>query len=191
MNDDQLQARLRAADPASGMEPLPEMRRAALLERAALATAAPRRTRLPVVLGGLVAVATVAGAIVLLLPRPDGPTGPAVTLRAAGTDPTVSCAPLADFAVEGLRGSDLALRGRVESVSDGTAEIVPLEVYRGAAVSLVRLRTDAGGGPALDGPVLRDGEQVLIAATDGSVAACGLSGVRSTELQRYYDRAFG
>lgn len=192
MNDDQLQDRLRTADPAAGLDPLPVMRRTALLDRAASGTArAPRRSRLAVALGGLVAAAAVAGVVVLLLPRPDGPTGPVVTLRAAGTDPTSLCAPLADFAVQGLRTSDLALLGRVESVSGETVEIVPLEVYRGAAMRLVRLRADAGGGGALDGPVLHDGQQVLIAATDGSVAACGLSAVQSPELQRYYDRAFG
>ena len=138
-----------------------------------------------------VATAVVVGAALLLIPRgSDAPAGSVVTLQAGGGGASTQCAPLEGFAVEALRQSDLAFSGAVTAVSADSAEIVPDRIYHGAGTTFVRLRTDSAGGPALDGPDLRRGERVLVSASGGEVAGCGLSAADSPELRRYYDAAF-
>ena len=188
MSDDQLQGRLRAADPATGLEPLPEMRRSALLHRAAATPVTPPRRRTSAVVGAVAAVAVAAVAVVLLVPRPPAPV---LALSQTPADLNSICAPLSAFAVTALKGSEVALQGTVTSAEGGVVVIRPERFFLGGPASEVRVRADAGGGAALDGAILRIGQRVLVAATDGQVAPCGLSAAESPELLQYYERAFG
>lgn len=188
MNDDRLRARLRAADPAAGLDPLPGTRCSALLDRTAAVPAAPRLHRRTVLVGALAAAAVAVTAVVLLLPRPPAPV---LALTQPASDLTSICAPLSEFAVTALQGSEVAFQGTVVREEEGVVVVRPERFFRGGPAGEVRVRTDAAGGAALDGAVLRTGQQVLVAASDGQVAPCGLSAAESPELLRYYERAFG
>ncbi|PPF67370.1 hypothetical protein C5E16_09225 [Clavibacter michiganensis] len=194
---------LRAADPAPHLAPLSPGQRAELEEHAMDETTRtparrgapsgggsdrrrPRPTRRPLVLGAvLAAVALVV--VVVVLPRGDG-DGTRLTVDASG-GLADSCAVITP---EGLAAAaTLAFRGTVESVEGGTATIRVERVYAGEPSETVAV---SQGDPddVVDGaaPVFADGATYLVAASDGRVASCGLTGVDGPELSALYDQAF-
>jgi hypothetical protein len=199
--DKELLARLHAADPASSLPPADPARVAQLLEEAMsdTATRAPdsredgTRGRGP--LTWLVAAAAVAvialAAGVGLSQRDHGsaPTArPSVTeLRAART--SASCV-LPNSQV--LRLQSVAFRGRLLSVTDRAATFRAAHWYAGGPTELVTVRLVPGGIPeTLQPSDLAVGRDYLVAAGDGFVRGCGLTGPVTPKLQRLYDSAFG
>jgi hypothetical protein len=190
MNDDELRDRLGRIDPAAGLPPLGAAERTALLDRASAASErTPRRVRpgLRILVGAAIGVAA-AGLFLAVLPRPAIQTneGRLLTLSVPD-DRTAMCMPVADFAAEALAASTIAFSGTVDSVDGDRVTVAVDDQYRGDPVGEAVLDVPA---KVEDPTILPAGARVLIAAQDGVVTGCGLSGEASPELQALYDAAF-
>ena len=206
MNDDDLQALLRGADPATTLPPADRARLTDLVEDAMTTTRptpadeswdAPGRTRAarrrrPWLVGMAVAVGVAAAAVVVtpvVLSLGPGPT--TTELAAEPFDPAMAmCQPVADF----LPALQVAFAGRVTAV-DGERVTLDVErVYRGEPGDLVVVDAplqDDSAVVLVGGFPFEVGGEYLVSARDGVVAACGASGPATPELQAEYDRAFG
>ncbi|WP_375390164.1 hypothetical protein [uncultured Amnibacterium sp.] len=188
-----LQTRLAALDPARDLPPLPEAQRAALLQRAAAGPRrAPRPPRRALWIGVPAGLVAAAAAAFLLSPadvRPTIAVGPSTTriTLTMSSDATAMCMPVADFAAQALAGSTVALSGTVEAVGGDRVAVRVDRQYRGEPVDEVLVDAPA---EVEDPTILPAGAHVLIAAQDGRVLGCGLSGEASPDLQGFYDAAF-
>lgn len=194
VDDEDLQARLRDADPAGALAPADPARVARLVEETVRTeTAGTRRT--PVAwLAAAAAVVVLAGGGIWLARGDDGPAPP------AGAEQTVTTldasAPRAGrcmvLSADLLGAQELALDGTVTEVADQTATLEVTRWYAGGETDLVELAAPAADLTALIGAVqLEVGQRYLVAATDGSVAACGMSAAYTPELAALYAEAFG
>lgn len=205
IESDPLRARLRAADPAATLPADPDTV-ARLVEQTATAPAARRRGPLTWIVAAAAAVVIVAAATTLIAVRggepepaasPQGeqsaePRTPAagVTTLAAG-DPTAAgrCLPPSGQA---LAGQDVAFAGTVEQVADGVVTLRADEVYAGEISDRVEIEAPDASLEMLIGAVgFEVGGRYLVAASEGSISYCGLTGPATPALQRLYDQAFG
>lgn len=207
MNDD-LRARLRAADPARH---LTDPRNLELTEAHMSSTPAPtgpNRTRLALV-AAAAAVLVLAGIGVVAGLADDEPSS---TATGQSPDPTTSASPdpgttatyTLDAAapttgrcmaptVEGARALDVAVEGEVVS---RTGDKIVLEVARtwkspqaSRRVVLDVRRAEGAISEAL--PVdFEVGKRYIIAVKQGTVRLCGWTGETSPYLQQHYDTAF-
>ncbi|TNM69165.1 hypothetical protein FHN55_05130 [Streptomyces sp. NP160] len=206
MNDDELRAALRGADPATSLPPADRAWVTDHLEDAVTSTRptpaaqawdadgrrrAARRRR-PWLVGMAVAVGVAAAAVVavpVVLSRAPGLETTALT--AEPFDPaTASCLPVPDL----LPGVDTAFAGRVTSV-DGDRVVLEVErAYRGEPGDRVVVdapQQDGTSAALVGGFPFEVGGDYLVAATAGRVAVCGASGPADSALQSEYDRTFG
>lgn len=210
MNDDELLARLRAADPArTAADPRPELDR--LLE-AAMRTepdtrsptdrTAPVRRRpwilaaaavaLVAALGGGWVVTRGGGDPPLAGPSPsvtDGGTGDDVLALSAPDAPAGRCIP---FSSEALQPMQSAFEGTVTSVSGDEVTLGVTRWYRGGDADVVELTNPSRLAIVLDGVItFEEGERYLLTATDGTLNVCGFSAPWSAEREREFLTAFG
>lgn len=196
--DAELLARLKEADPASFLPPLDPVRVAALLDHATqggatvvhLDAGRERRPLTWLVAAAAVVVLLGVGALVLTDRGDDTPeiAAPAPE-RTELTLPTAAgkCLPAT---AEAIATKDLVFAGTVTAVSDGTATLVPTDVYVGAPADTVSV-IQPPSSPTLDGGfTFGVGEEFLIAATGGQVVGCGLSGPATSGLKALYAEAF-
>ena len=200
-DDDDLLARLRAADPAASLPPADPEQVADLLE----ATMSDTRTdesrdtgthdRSP--LTWLVAAAAVllivATSAFALAHRDHGTTAaatPTVTSLQATPSDTLCLQPN----VRVLRLQTVAFRGRLTSTdpSDGTATFDVTEWFRGGPTDLVRVTTPDAGleGQMFLGGLVR-GRTYLVAAHAGLVTGCGFTGPDTPARAALFEQAFG
>jgi hypothetical protein len=201
--DQELLARLRAADPASSLPPAEPGRVTELLEaamsdtetavrpHASRATGTHDRSPLTWLVAAAAVVLIAAGGIFAVVQhaRQDPASASRATLtRLSVTAGAGRClAPSADR----LRQQQLAVLGTLVSVADGTATFTVDRWYAGPATDRVAVATSRSGPATLtEGVRLQVGDDYFIAASDG-VVACGLSGADSRELQTIYGSAFG
>lgn len=182
---------MRAADPAGKLVPLAPWQVAQLTQRAITraerpTVANPHRARRFVIPGvaSFGAAAIVGGISLLSL------GGTAVTTLSAppGAGLASDCAPVT---ADSLSSSELAFRGTVEKTEGSTVTLRVDSVYAGDPenqIEILQGNVDA----ALDGalPEFNNGQTYLVAAHDGVVSSCGLTGVDSPELAALYDAAF-
>ena len=199
MTDD-LEQRLRAADPAPPtvpVDPAHSMRAQTLLEHIVtdeMITLDPRpsvsqRRRLLAVAAA--AVVLVGGGIaVWSVGDGDDPAAEPLALSVAADDPTQSCVQITGESVRSV--AEVAFAGTVTGV-DGEAVTLRIDRwFTGAEVSEVVLAAPAAADTALLGGVeLEAGGEYLISASDGAVVTCGVSGASSPELEAIYEDAFG
>lgn len=205
--DDELRARLHAADPASSLPPADPPRVARLLEDTMSSSndgdlmTRSRETgthgRNP--LTWLVAAAAVlliagAGAFVLVN-RDSGTPGPGSTT--AGSTVTELSAPVAGSAkcmvptARVLGAQPLAFEGTVQEVTDGQVVLDPTNFYAGEVTDLVTVSASTADLQALVGAVdFQVGRTYLVSASDGQVSVCGLSGPYTADLAALYQEAF-
>jgi hypothetical protein len=199
VNDD-LERRLRAADPAPPTVPIDSARsqRARTLREQIMnddqitldpaRSGGPRRRLLAaaaaaaVVVGGGIAVVSSGG--------DDTPADArSLALSVAADDPMQMCLEITPESVRSL--AQIAFAGTVTGVE---GEVVTLRVDRwftGAEVDEVVVTSPVEGESALLGGVeLETGGEYLISAADGAVQTCGVSGTISPELEAIYDEAF-
>jgi hypothetical protein len=92
-----------------------------------------------------------------------------------------------------LAEKPVAFAGTVEGVTEGVVTLRVTRVFAGDVGQEVSVHgavaPDTGGAPEGD-PTFEPGEDYLVAATDGHVVGCGMSGAVTPELQRLYARAF-
>ncbi|ANH36977.1 hypothetical protein I601_0525 [Nocardioides dokdonensis FR1436] len=92
---------------------------------------------------------------------------------------------------EALAEQPLALEGTVVGVEDGVAVLDPEEFFAGRATDRVEVVAPTESDRALLGSVeLEEGSRYLVAAADGRVVGCGLSGPAEPELAELYAEAF-
>ncbi|SFC89200.1 hypothetical protein SAMN04487968_11395 [Nocardioides terrae] len=208
-SDDDLRARLRAADPAAGLSPADPVEVDRLLQRVVDAdlreTGTRRRSPLTWLVAAAAVVVLAAGAALWLTQTGDGDndgglladpaqsSSPAetgtseLTVGAAGAGRCIMPTP------ELLAGQPIAFSGTVEGVTDGVVTIRTKTVFKGEVADEVAVKgavaPDTGGAPEGD-PEFVPGQDYLVAAADGKVLGCGMSGPVSGQLQQLYQQAF-
>lgn len=203
MNDDELRARLQAADPARSDAPadswIDELVEATVTtndEAGPDRTEEPRR-RTRWLVPGLAAAAVAAiavGGYAFMAVDDDGESGGGETrtelvLNVPPADPMAMCI---EFSTEILRPMETAFAG---TVTDVTGEQVTLDVdhwYKGGDADLVQLTSSTDAGVMLEGGIeFTEGQRYLVTATDGTVNGCGFSGAYTDEMAAAFDEAFG
>lgn len=198
---DELEQRLRAADPVPPTVPLDRARspRARTLvehivtDPAALDTEPTHRPpRWPLFAAAAAAVALVGVAVVIVSDDDDAPVAAdALALTLAPEDITQMCIEvtpetLGDPAVE------LAFAGTVTAVDGAQATLAVDTWYRGGDAEVVTVTApDESSTALLGGVTLDEGSSYLISASDGAVRSCGQSGPSSPELEALFAEAFG
>lgn len=206
MNDDDLAARLRAADPAAHLAPAdPDQVHRLLedtmsteshpdLEPETLGTdtgAGPRRRVLPW-LAAVAAAVVVAGVGFALLDTGEDPAPPAASqgtvTRLTMATPQGRC--MAPDATT-LAQAQTAFAGTVTAVSDGMVTLRPSTWYAGDHTDEVTVRQVDTGLKDLVGAVdFQQGKDYLVAANNGAVMVCGFSGEQTSGLTSLYEQAF-
>ena len=207
--DDELLARLRAADPAAPLPPAAPDRVARLLEETMsidLTESRETGTRRRGPLTWLVAAAAVvviAGAGLFLVldgdeapvtaadPEPTAPasTGGTLTeLTAPGATQGRCMMPSA----EALVGNEVAFDGTVESIEGDQVTLVPTEWYAGEPTDRVTVQAPSDAMQTLLVAVeFEEGERYLVTSSDGErLMVCGFSAPYSAGLASMYAEAF-
>jgi hypothetical protein len=218
-DDDELAARLRAADPALSVPPADPERVARLLEDTmnddtgsgpaaddllteSRETGTHNRSPLTWLVAAAAAV-IIAGAGIFAIVNGTGGGDPAPP--AAGPEPSASVTALAapDAAAyearcmvptaEVLSRAEVAFDGTVESISGGLVTLAPTHWYAGGPTDLVTVEAPSEEiGKLLVAVDFEDGGRYLVAASDdGQVMVCGFSAAYSEGLAATYAEAFG
>jgi hypothetical protein len=201
--DTELLARLRAADPASGLPPADPAEVDHVLQRVVdvdlRETGTRKRNRLTWLVAAA-AVVVIAGGLAWWLsddwsqPGVVAGTGAGPTTSAGATRLTAAPAggrcmvPTAAV----LASKPTAFAGTVERIVDGVVTIRTTKVYAGTVQHEVTITAPAAPSGVVEGdPVFEAGQSYLVAASaDGHVLGCGLSGPVAPELSRLYAQAF-
>jgi hypothetical protein len=200
MDDDQLRARLQAADPARSDVPVPswtdDLVEATMQTNETLGDATPTAPRRRAWMAGAAAAAVAAVAVGGYAlansgdgSDPAGTAGETIALTVQADDPMRMCMALSP---ESLAFADLALSGTVDSVDGDTVTIDPDEWFKGGD-GVGTVTVTAGGEEVLleGGITFTEGERYLLTASnDGQVGVCGSSGPWSADLAAMYDAAF-
>jgi hypothetical protein len=210
MHDDELQARLRASDPAASLPPADPTRVARLLEDVMSTELTTRHNS-----GGSRETGThnrgpltwfVAAAAVLIiagvglfgfLSHDDDPAAPP-TAADATTVTELSAPGAAAYQAkcmvpnaEIVSRQTVAFDGTVTTLADGVVTLTPSHWYAGDETDLVRVQAPSDDMQELVSAVkFEDGGRYLVSATDGQVTVCGFSAPYSAELAAVYAEAF-
>ena len=197
MHDDDrlLREHLRGADPARDLAPLPPtwldhrmeqiMTSTTPTPEAATPERSVRRNWMPI--AGVAAALVIGAAIAVPLALGGSPTVEPLALPAGGGLASGSCLPVS---AEGLQGQEQAFAARVIAVEGETVTFEVTERFAGDVADRVtvpqvdEMTSDFSLAP------FATGDAVLVTATDGTVAGCGLSGADTAELRAVYDEAF-
>lgn len=203
MDDDELRARLRRADPArddhpadSWIDDLVEATMETESTDVRTSETNPRqRSRWLAPLAAAAAVAAVAAGGFALVGGDDDSGGKdaedptVVALTMPAVDSMQMCM---QFSVDALRPMDLAFEGTATEVA---GEQVTLDVdkwFKGGDADAVELTSSTDMGILLEGGVeFAEGERYLVTATGGTVNGCGFSGKWSADMAAAYAEAFG
>ena len=211
-HDDELLARLRAADPAAALPPTDPASVDRLLEDTMSndlqheSRESGARDRSPTTwLVAAAAVVIIAGVGFFAAAQlgGDDPTPPSATdgSSAGTTDLTVtelSAPGQAAYAARCmvpdapmLATQTIAFDGVVDDITDGLVTLTPTRFYAGAETEQVQVRAPAAELRALIGAVeFKDGERYLVSARNGRVSVCGFTGPYRPELAALYEEAF-
>ena len=202
--DDDLRARLRAADPASALPPADPTRVARLLEETMsnqtdtpLTESRETGTRRPLTwLVAAAAVVLIAGVGIFGFLDRGGDTGtPSATaeqtvthLAAPAAGGQGRCMPPSTRV---LATQTLAFDGTVQEITDGVVTLAPTHFYAGNATDLVEIEAPSADLQALIGAAsFEAGGRYLVSATDGRVTVCGMTAPYSAGLAALYTQAF-
>lgn len=206
MTDDELLARLRAADPAASLPPADPSRVARLLEDTmtddlpteSRATGTHGRGPLTWLLAAA-AVLIIAGVGVFGVTMFGGDEGgvapravdqPSATeLRApAASAYAARCMPPS---ARTIGNQTVAFEGTVDEVGDGLVLLTPTRWYHGTPTDRVTIEAPAAELADLVGAArFQAGRSYLVSATRGQVTVCGLTAPYSDELAALYAEAF-
>ncbi|MEI4279573.1 hypothetical protein [Klenkia terrae] len=188
MTDDDLDRRLRAADPLPDLPALRPDRLDQLLEDTVTSTAPQthRRPRALLLAGAAAAVVAVGGGALWLTTGDGDPT--VLTAQPVG-GPAASCAAITP---ETLAGSDVAFAARVTGVEGGTVTLETTERFAGDVADTVEV-VQGDAGDVVDGAPLelQPGTTYLLTADGGTIGSCSGSGADSPELRALFEAAFG
>ncbi|HSV41125.1 MAG TPA: hypothetical protein VLI04_20355 [Nocardioidaceae bacterium] len=200
MNDDEhlgeaeqwLRDRLRNADPARRDTPADSWLDDLVEETMSTNPESPGRKRwVPLAAAAAVFAVAAGSAAFALLGGDDEPAPRALTtteLTVAGDDITQMCMAVT---ADSIRAADQALEGTATEVTDGRVVITVDNWFKGGDTDLVALTPADPDLVALVGAIeFVEGEKYLIAAGDGQVSSCGLTGVYEPTLAALYAEAF-
>jgi len=192
MNDDELYDRLHGADPARRDNPADSWLDDLVEETMSTNPESPGRKRWVPLAAAAAVMAVAAGtAAFALLGGDDDPAPRALTtteLSVAGEDSMQMCMPVE---AETLRNADQALEGTATEVTDDRVVITVDKWFKGGDTDLVALTPADPNLVALVGAIeFEEGQKYLIAAGDGQVSSCGLSGPYEPTLAAFYAEAF-
>ena len=205
---DELEQRLRAADPAPptvSVDPARSERARALVAHImADPTSEPTespRARAPWFLAAAAAAVIAVVAVVVVAGGDDDGgdedggdelAGEPVALTAVAEDPlTAICIELTPDTMRDS-GIEQAFRGTVTSVDGDVATLDVDEWFVGGDAATVTVTGADGAEVALDGPAaLEEGGTYLVSASSGTVHGCGQSGEATAELEAIYAEVFG
>ena len=199
MDEQELAARVRAADPAGGPAPadswIDDLVETTMATDATETSTEPsaRRTWAMVAAAAAVAAATGGGAWALSADdedprRLEAEPKTELTLTLPAPDTMQMCV---EFSPAVLAPIQVAFSGEVTEVDGSTVRLTPDHWYRGGDADVVVLEAPSPDVMLEGGIVLEVGERYLISADDGQVATCGLSGPYTQEMAAAYVEAFG
>ena len=201
MDEQELQARLRAADPARGPGPADSWIDDLVGATMDMETSNERpRGRRPwlLVAAAAAAVAAIGGGVFALTNGDEddgGAKDPAAEPRkelALTLAPYDSMQMCIEFSPDVLEPMEVAFSGKVDEVEGTTVHLTPDRWYRGGDGANVIVLTAGDEEVLLEGGItFEEGERYLVSAVDGQVATCGLSAPYSDEMAAAYDEAFG
>jgi hypothetical protein len=197
---DELEQRLRAADPVPATVPVdsPRSPRARTLVEHLMTDApitldpsrSPRKRRWVAAAAAAVAVVAALGVVALTSDDDGSGTPSSLALSTPGSDMMGMCMQVTP---ESLRdAAQVAFEGTVTEVDGRIATLSVDRWFAGDAVDeVVVTGPDENETALLGGVVLEDGGQYLVSARDGEVLSCGLSGEASdANLQALFEAAF-
>ena len=201
MNDDDIRDRLHAADPARSLTPYDEPALTKLLEdtvnqpvNQSLNETAPGRGRVYLLAGAAAAMVAIAVGVGIAVGSGDDErskeanpgTGTSVTALTAGPAAAAKCRVPSP---EMVASQEVAFEATVLSVRDGVVTLDPSKFFAGPETD--RVTVDQPDLGMSERPVdFQVGEDYLVAATEGSVSICGLSGPATDDLRALYEAAF-
>jgi hypothetical protein len=202
--DDQLRARLRAADPAAQLAPADPAEVDRTLRRVVDTDLRETGTRRRSPLTWLVAAAAVVviGAGVLWWTNDNGSepgvvAGPSESTSSAATGSTELAAPAASAGrcmvptAAVVAAQPMAFEATVVSIADGVVTLQPTTVYTGEVGDEVTVTGAVTPLGSIEGEVdFEAGQSYLVAASDGQIRGCGLSGPVSPALKALFEAAF-
>ena len=205
--DDELSARLRAADPASDLPPTTPAEVSRLVEETMSHDPETEQSRAPRRRGPLTWLVAAAAATVILgvavyavLRGSDAVQDPPAAQEPIGGAQTVTELTAASAAAGRcqrphanlLATKPVAVDATVQSITDGTVTLVPVRWYAGEETDLVAVDAPPDRLDLLLTSVdFEEGERYLVAADDdGSVMLCGFSAAWSPGLESLYAEAF-
>jgi hypothetical protein len=203
MDEQELQARLRAADRARGTESadswIDDLVEATMSTDPSNERPRQRRTWAMVAAAAAVVATIGVGAAVLTAGDDDGDGGRSdapeakakkeLALSLAPADPMQMCIV---FSPEALKPMEVAFSGKAYDVEGDTVRLAPDHWYRGGDGADDVVLTAGSADVLLEGGIaFEDGQRYLVSAIDGQVATCGLSAPYSEEMAAAYDEAFG
>lgn len=205
MTDDELQERLRAADPAASLPPADPSRVARLLEDTmsedpsteSRATGTHGRSPLTWLLAAA-AVVIIVGAGVLGVARlgqdedraPVADDKPTLTeLRAPAAQAYAARCMLPSART--IANQEVAFEGTVDDIAIGVVTLTPTHWYHGPETGMVLIESPAARLADLIGAARFEvGQSFLVSATNRQVTVCGLTAPYSTDLAALYAEAF-
>lgn len=208
MSDDDLRARLRAADPAASLPTADPDRAARLLEATMtdLHTDESRTDgthhRSPLTwLVAAAAVALIAAGIGFAIANRNDTNDAGTNTAGDAPAPTQTVTPLrVGDAPAGrclppnantIGRADVAFDGVVTSISGGVVTLDPSRFYTGDATDLVTVRAPSQDLQALLAAVrFEESGRYLVSAVDGQVTLCAMSATYSPALAQLYEQAF-
>lgn len=202
MDDEELQARMRAADPARGPAPadswIDDLAEATVTSGTTKTSTEPRSRRAWVLVAAAAAVVAIVGGGTWALTAGDGdePAGDRVAEPqkelSLALPPADSMQMCIEFSPEALAPMEVAFSGEAYDVDGATVRLTPDHWYRGGDGADEVVLTAGSEDVLLEGGItFEEGQRYLVSAVDGQVATCGLSAPYSEEMAAAYDEAFG
>ncbi|EAR26186.1 pyridoxine kinase [marine actinobacterium PHSC20C1] len=192
-DDRMLREQLRASDPARGIAPLSKTGLDYRMEQIMIDTTTPsvparkiRRAWVP--FAGVAAAIAIAAAIVVPLALGGTPTNEQLAQPSDGGLASGSCLPVTP---EGLLAQEKAFAARVVAVEGDLVTLEVTERFAGDVADRVEVEQVDAIDSDFSGVPFVAGGAYLVAAGDGLIRGCGLSGTDSPELRAIYDGAFG
>lgn len=192
-DDHRLREQLRGADPARELAPLPptwlDHRMEQIMTDPTATAPAPAPKARPVWLPVAAAAALVlAAAVAVPLVLGGAPTTEVLAHPSDDGNVTGSCLPVTP---EGLLAQEKAFAAHVIAVEGEKVTLEVTERFVGEVADRVEVTQPDTIDSDFSSVSFELGESYLVAAGDGTIRGCGLSGTDSPELRAIYDAAFG
>lgn len=201
MTDD-LERRLRRADPARSLDPhdpsatsIRDLMEATMASPSTMTTSSPHPSRhpsrwLPAAAAVVLVLGGVTGA--LMLAGDEDPPAAAPTTMVLSLPDSGVMSSCIQYSVEFLAQMPTALAGTVTEVDQDSVVLEVDRWYRGGDADTVELVNRTGPMTSIDGVEFTEGNRYLVTAgEDGAVSTCGFTTEWSPQMAADFEAAFG